>query len=121
MSALAQANIEMKRGNTRKIDLAIADSGVPVNLTGVSLTFEAKYSVADTTAFITKDGAHGITVTDAAGGKCTIQLDPADTSSLPSIVTVLYWDVRLTDATLKESYTVAEGKLVIEPEIVPAS
>ena len=57
----------------------------------------------------------GITITDQVGGNGSIRLFPADTADLPSRRTQLYFDLEITLGG--EVYTIASGRLIVEPDI----
>lgn len=108
-------DFQMYRGDNAAFDLTLTRLGAPVNLAGATLRYMAKRSKddADAAAVISKvsTDVSQINITDAPNGEATVFLVPDDTSALTE-VTVLFYDVQITDATGKV-YTVASGKLKI--------
>jgi hypothetical protein len=73
---LANQNLEMYAGDTNNISVSITDhDGAPLNLTGAAIEYKAGAS-------LTKTVGVGITITDAPGGICRIEIDPIDTAAL---------------------------------------
>lgn len=114
-----QTNIKLRRGDSRTITIAVVDSaGDPYDLTGLTVWFTAKtkYSLADASAEIKKTIADGISV---ASNVATISIDPDDTNSLPDRDNFLQYDFQIKDGS-GGIYTVAAGKMVIEPDVTKA-
>ena len=96
-------------------DFAITLGGNPLDLTGAGLWFTAKTSPTATATVFQKTLGAGITVTDPASGVGLIQLAPGDTSALASRQVQLYFDLEVEAA--EAVYTVAAGRLVVEPDM----
>ena len=96
-------------------DFAITLGGNPLDLTGAGLWFTAKTSPAATTMLFRKTLGTGITVTDPTSGIGLIQLAPSDSSGLESRQVQLYFDLEVEQAGAV--YTVAAGRLVVEPDV----
>ncbi len=106
-------DIELFRGDTKVIELAVTANGAALDLTGKSLRFTVKASHSEKTALIAKSEADGIVVTYAAGGLAELTLLPEDTRSLANQVHTLVYDVRLVDGS--NVYTVLDGMLYVRP------
>lgn len=107
--------LTMYRGNTAKWDAAVTLGGAPVDLTGITgLWFTVKRST-DSAALFQKSIGSGITVTNAAGGLARITFSPADTTSLPPRQVPLEYDLEYESGG--EVYTLARGRLTVEPDI----
>ena len=111
------ADFTMKRGDTLPINHTVTDGGAAVNLTGKSLRFMAKRSVADadSAAVITKTIGSGITVTNPTGGLAQTLISPADTTGLPAIAQLLQWDLQMVDGS--NVYTLESGTLLVSPDV----
>lgn len=116
--ALAPINLTMFRGDTPSFNFVVTTDGVATNLTSTTLRFGAKYSLtdADSTVLMSKTTGAGITVTNAAGGLATLLLAKTDTSTLPGINLVLFYDLQLTLADLSV-FTLAYGTLTILSDV----
>ncbi len=106
--------IEMVRVNTFSFDIAITENTSPVNLTGGTLYFTAKWSPLDADASavfqLTSTPAAGITVLSASGGTANITIPKTATSTLPYHDTLLDYDLKFIDAS-SQAFTVMRGKL----------
>lgn len=111
------AALEMARGDSLSLNLAVTSGGVPLTLVGKSLRFVAKRGVGDSdaSAVITKTTPTGIVVTDAPGGLARIDLLPADTSALPALPELLVWDIQLINGSAV--YTIESGTLLVKPDV----
>jgi hypothetical protein len=101
----------MSAGDTCQIKVTITRSnGLPFDLTGYGVTWVSRPEWnSDAPNLITKHSGAGVLVTDAANGKLTIDLEPADTADIPAgryfhgavisssaaVYSVLVGDVRL--------------------------
>jgi hypothetical protein len=112
---MQQQQLTMFRGNTMVFDFSITLGGNPVDLTGAGLWFTAKTSPGTSAVVFQKTVGQGITVTDVASGVGLIELVPADTGALGARTVRLYFDleVEIADAV----YTVAAGRLVVDPDV----
>lgn len=98
-------NFEMYAGDTKNIEITISS----VNLAGASVKWAAKKTIYDAVPALYKDTAGGITITDAAAGKFTIALAPADTADLSG---KYYHEAEVTDQSGNVS-TVTTGTITI--------
>lgn len=112
---MQQQQLTMFRGNTMVFDFAVTLGGNPVDLTAAGIWFTAKTSPASASSVFQKSVGAGITITDQVGGNGSIRLFPADTADLPSRRTQLYFDLEITLGG--EVYTIASGRLIVEPDI----
>jgi hypothetical protein len=91
--------LDVKRGDTATFTIALTDSaGAPLDLTGLIMTFTAKYHLMDPDddAVITKSDIDGIVVDyDPTTGIAVLTIDPEDTATLPPIRTRLFWDLQV--------------------------
>ena len=95
------SRLSIVRGDTKAFTLTLTDvdTGDPLLLTGLDLTFSVKYRLADTQedALIVKTSGDGIVVAgDPALGIATLTLEPDDTNGLTNVRT-LVWDVQVED------------------------
>lgn len=113
--------LEITRGDTTTLNVSCfqTDGVTPLNITGYTLWFTAKYVVADADpgVFQKTTTAGGITITNAAGGIATVSLVPTDTSSLAGVV--LLWDLQGKDPSGNIT-TLASGTLTITADITRA-
>jgi len=108
------SDIVMYAGDTTIADYTVSLNGTPVDLTGLTLKWAARWKPGDSVPVIEKATGSGIVHIDAVNGKARLTLVPADTAALAvSSVAILVWALRLYDAS--DIYTVATGLLVIEP------
>ncbi len=104
----------MHRGDSATFGVSVLDTAkVPVNITGATVRFTAKYRVSDldSAALIQRVGV----ITNATLGQAEIRLLPADTSALTG-TTTLHYDVELTDATAKVQ-TISAGLLLVKADV----
>jgi hypothetical protein len=108
----------LSRGDTVDLAVVVTASGSAYSLVGCSIWFTAKssYSLADTGAQFQKTIGSGITVTNAALGRFSVRISPADTSSLGNSKTLLVYDCQVKDAS-GNIYTIASGNLIILPDV----
>jgi hypothetical protein len=106
------------RGDTIFLDMAIAQAGEALNLTGYAITFTAKKDIKDADAAVTtiqKILGSGIVVTDAPNGKIRITLAPEDTEDFPDVDTTYICDVQVKKDGVVS--TVAKGTMTITPDV----
>jgi hypothetical protein len=103
------------RGNTMLFDFSITLGGNPVDLTGAGVWFTAKTSPGVSTVIFQKAVGSSITVTDAASGAGMIELVPVDTHGLGARTVRLQFDLEVKMAG--SVYTVAAGRLLVEPDL----
>lgn len=112
--ATDNGTLEMRAGDYKTLTFTITDadnSGAALDLTTLTVTWAAASDLRGTPE-ITKTESGGITITDAAGGLCTVDIDSTDTASLtPGLYD---WQIELTD-TNAQSNVVGFGKLKIKP------
>jgi hypothetical protein len=95
------------RGDTALIEVTITNSaGVAFDLSGYTIKFTAKGPKV-----ISKDTSDGITITDAAGGLCTINLSTTDTATCG----IYAYDVEISTESVK--YTVVKSQFSIIDDI----
>ncbi len=106
--------IEMVRVNTFSFDVEITENSTPVNLTGGTLYFTAKWSPLDADASavfqLTSSPAAGITVLSATNGTANITIPKSATTALPYHDTLLDYDLKFVDS-ISQAFTVMRGKL----------
>ena len=106
-------------GDTTIFDVFITQDGVPLNVTGATFWFTAKYLYTDadnaTGAFQLYSPSNGITITDATGGKIRITIPTTATSSLPYVATVMVYDLQMKDASTNIR-TLTGGNLTVLPD-----
>ncbi len=111
------ADFEMVRGDTKYFDLEIIKNGLPVDLTGGKIWLSGVRNLGDSSYVFQKHSDNnGIDITDPSGGLATAVLIPSDTSSLPSEVVTVHYDVQIKelDGTIS---TVQTGTLTISPDV----
>ncbi len=104
-------------GDTMRIELAIKEEGVPVDLTGYDLKFTAKKNAKDADnaiGAIQKSLGDGIEVIDAANGEILITIDPDDTTDNTETVTY-FIDLQMSFSG--EVVTVFNGTLTVNADI----
>jgi len=115
--------LQITRGDQKAFTVMLTDgAGLPINLTGLALTFTAKRRPTDTDAqaIIVKSGVAGIDVaTDPSTGVATLRIDAADTADLTDLRT-LYWDIQVEDM-LGDVRTPLSGRLALSPDITRTS
>ena len=116
--------LQMIRGDTAVFDLTITDqdTGDPVNLTNMVLTFTAKRRPTDTDAqaIILKTVDAGIVVdADPTLGIAVLTLEPSDTEDLTDLRT-LRWDIQI-DNGAGDVRTPLSGRLAIASDQTRAS
>jgi hypothetical protein len=74
----------MSAGDTCQVKVTVTKSnGAAFNLTGYSVTWVSRPEWnSDAPNLVTKQTGAGVTITDAANGRLTIDLGPADTADL---------------------------------------
>lgn len=111
--------LAMQRGTTAKFNIVIARDGVPIDVSGASLTFVAspKISVSGVTPITKTDGAGIVIDPDqvANTGKITLTIDAGDTASFPA--SELNLDYSLTMELGGETSVPDDGVLVVVPRL----
>lgn len=114
--ATDNGTVEMVAGDYRKLQFTLTDAdngGAALNLTTLDVTFAMAADVRGAPD-VTKTEGDGITITDAAGGLCEVELLTADTSSLAP--GRYYWELEVTDAS-SQSTVVATGAFKVAQNI----
>jgi hypothetical protein len=88
--------LQMERTASKRLLLDIYENGLPMDLTGASVSFTAKRSRVSLDAMIQKSVGDGIEIVDAQEGKIAIDIAPADTM-YSQRDTVLVWDIQVVD------------------------
>ena len=121
------SHLAVTRGDSATFTLTLTDedTGAPVNLTGMTMTFTAKRrpTDSDAQALIAKSTADGIVIDVAPEtGLATLTLDPADTEDLSpaQIGRSLYWDLQIDDMA-GDVRTPLSGLLAISADMTRAS
>lgn len=85
----------MMRGDSTPFEFTVTDDGVPIDLTGLELTWTAKrYWDQTGDGVLTKTLGDGITVTSAEDGTIVVQMEPEDTEDIESSWS--HWHQRYT-------------------------
>jgi hypothetical protein len=107
-------NFEMHSGDTKDIVVTVLDElDQKVDITGSTAVFilsKNEFSAA----IVTKTTGGGIALTDPVHGELTVTLDTADTEPL---IGEHYFEIELTDASLRVS-TVVVGHIDIRPNVI---
>ncbi len=114
-------NLQMVRGDKRDFSITVTQDVGALDLDGKVLWFTAKRRHADPDhrAVFQKSSADppgGITITDAAGGKAEMTVEPEDTSGLPLNQIVLVCDLKVVDGS-GNPCTPEWGELTVIPEV----
>ena len=118
-------DLRMDQGDTWITKWQVKDYGLDVpaavDITGASAWMTAKADIddADDDAVFQKTAGDGITLTDPTDGKLTVQVEPADTSSLTGFLFQekrLYYDLQVKTST-GDIYTVSRGDLVVKQHV----
>lgn len=120
------STLTISRGDDRILDILVTDeiTGLPVDLTGMTLWFYVKRTVndADALALIRKDteiDPGGVTIDPdqtTNTGMAIVELDAADTDGLAG---TYRWGLQGRDSEEK-TITLAKGNFVIEADLVRA-
>ena len=88
--------------NTVYVNIVESDGITPYDITGSVVTFAAKWAVTDTSEAISLSSSDSseIFFTDPANGQLTITFSPTSTSSLPIGILELFYELRVTTASL---------------------
>lgn len=111
-------NLKMIRGDTYIFEIAVILNGAVVDLTGCTLTMTVKWDISDSDAsavFVLSTATSGIVLTDAAAGLATLTVAHALTTSLPSHVCNLVYDIQMINGSSQYS-TVLNGILSVYPD-----
>lgn len=95
-------------------------SSVPVNLTGATIWFTAKYAVADpderAVMRLNNQALSGVTIVNATGGQFSVTGPLLATVQFPDAETDLFFDIQYKDAS-GHVFTVERGSLAILPDV----
>lgn len=95
-------------------------ASVPVNLTGATIWFTAKYAVADpderAVMRLNNQALMGVTVVNATGGQFAVTGPVLATNQFPDGETDLCFDIQYKDVTGRV-FTVERGTLAILPDV----
>lgn len=119
------ANLQMIRGDSLDLDLAITQGGAPVNLAGATIWMTAKrsYADADVDAVFQISSPTDIVITNAALGLARISVPPTATSSLVfsgAADQKFLFDIQVQLASGKV-FTVRRGELTVSPDVTRAT
>lgn len=103
------------KGQFATFSIVAKRNGVPVNLTGAQLRYEARQNAPSGPVVLSKSIGSGIVVTDAPSGQATLSIVGADTSNFPA--SFLYYNLIL-DAGLGDEL-VDDGTLQITTDPTP--
>lgn len=113
-------DLRARRGDDEIYEFSIKQAdGSPLNLTGLSIWFTVKPSFehTDAEALAQRSVGNGITVVDAAAGRCDVTLLAAATAGLSGARAArLVWDCQIKDAT-GLIQTVDGGQLIVDPDV----
>lgn len=110
--------LKMYRGDTYQRAFLVIQDGQYYDLTNKDIRMTFKWTLSDTDgdAVMTKTLDNGgITINSYSGGEFQLNIEPADTSSLPAYRVDLWYDAQITDENGKV-YTVAYGRFTILPD-----
>lgn len=108
---------KLVRGDTSSLGLVAVVGGSPINLTGLTVRFTAKYDPADAEPVLTKGtDTGGVFVTDPAAGAITVLIDADDTAGLPPRPLYLHFDVEVSDGA-GHRFTPVVGVLELRPDV----
>ena len=119
MAETVERQLRMRWGESAVWVVTVTDAdGAPVNITGATMSFTAKWAAtdADTAKVFQKTVGAGIILTAPASGIATVTLAVTDTATLPPGRTALLmydWKMSLSGLTT----TVAFGTLLVQPAI----
>lgn len=110
---------EMTRGRVKKIDAHITFGGADEDITAAQgLYFAARTAPGVTPAIFQKSLGDGITITNGPLGRAQIVIAPSDTVSLsPKQIANLFFEFAYKNAA-GELYEIADGRLIVTPNIV---
>lgn len=105
---------EMSRGDDKRYRITVTDkiTGLPVDITGCTLTMTWRKTFADT-IFLQKTFYE----IDPMNGVAEVSIDAADTASLPAGErTEFLFDVEMIDTSYLTE-TITKGKFIVTPDI----
>jgi len=127
--ALNHIDLQMDQGDTLVTKWQIKDQGVSpateVDIGGAVFWFTAKNDIddLDAAAVFQKTELNGITIDDAAAGKITVEVVPADTATLTEFLDQekdLVYDLQYKSQS-GQIFTVARGRLKVKRQVTIAT
>lgn len=107
--------IEMVRVSELSFDILATDNMIPIDLTGGTLYFTAKWAPTDADAsavFQLSSPSSGITFINAGSGTANITIPKTATSTLQYHNTDLYWDLKFINAA-SHPFTLMRGIITV--------
>jgi hypothetical protein len=106
----------MHQGDTKRLHISVQDpDGQPISLVAVeSIKWWVAKKVTSTTRLLEKTIGSGITVTNAAGGQLTVEIDPEDTDD---VVGDYYHEMEIIDSA-GDIGTVLRGTMTVARALV---
>lgn len=118
------SDLTIRQGDQEDIAVAVVNGGLPVDLTGIDLTFEVKATFdREATALISKTTPSEITIADQITnkGEATIAIITTDTVPTgPDAVPlkgIYYWELQGRVAA-EDPQTLAGGRIRIKPDLI---
>lgn len=108
------SQLQVTKGQPATFNIVVNRNGAPVNLTGASLTFQARVEPSDAVPLISKSIGNGIIVTNALLGQATLTILGADTSGLSVTQLMLFYKLTLTDGSGPDD--VSSGTLQVQTD-----
>ena len=109
-------NLRMIREDTFKFRVTVTKNGLPVDITGATFTFSAKWATTDAGTVFTRTLGSGIALVVAADGTIDITIASSNTSDFPSYTVILPYDLEMVETTGDIS-TVLLGNLTVVSDI----
>lgn len=106
-------DITIIQGDTCLITVTVTESGSAKNLSGASIKWQCARNAKGPPA-LTKTTSDGITITNAAGGICTVSITAADSALLEE---EYYHEMQVTDVSSNVS-TVLTGTLTVTRDLI---
>lgn len=104
---LSFAEIEVFRGDDVSINFTVTQNGQAFSLAGYTVLYQGKTAFGDTSFVFSKTA----TVTDAAGGRCRVDLTGSDLDEAGTLQTQLYLSSNGT------TQTIMQFPLVVQPSV----
>lgn len=116
---MIEVDLECYRGDTTAWTINVSYQGLPVDLTGATLTMSAKRGFAASTYVFQRVTGNGVTHdADQVNnrGKAVVKLAPLSTSGLPPDKVVLRYDLQVITSA-GDTWTVGAGQLTVKPDV----
>jgi len=107
----AYTELQAFRADQTTINFEITQNGLPFDLSGYTVKYQAKQAIGDASLFFDKTG----TITDASGGKVTVTLSGSDLATNPLEEETLATQLYLTASGTTQ--TVLQIPLVVAPSV----